>query len=53
MIHNESVNVWSHLIGAIFFLVMLIYIPLKMSTPAEFDFKATHLLSSKAQCPWI
>jgi len=25
MIHNESVNVWSHLFGAILFLVLVIY----------------------------
>jgi hypothetical protein len=26
MLHNESVNVWSHLLGAIFFLCLLLYI---------------------------
>ena len=33
MLHNETVNVWSHLCGALFFLFMIIYIPIKMGTP--------------------
>ena len=29
-IHNESVNIWSHLIGAILFLVCIFYLAINM-----------------------
>ena len=40
MIHNESVNIWSHLIGVILFLVFIAYIAICLSTSfyiANFD----------------
>jgi len=45
MIHNETVNVWSHFLGALFFLAMLIYVPIKMNSANEFTFNATNLTS--------
>ena len=37
MLHNESVNVWSHLLGAIFFFLMLPYVVLYMQPPSILD----------------
>ena len=34
MIHNESCNVWSHLIGALYFLFMLVYVLMYMQPPS-------------------
>lgn len=34
MVHNESINVWSHLIGAICFVVLIAYTFTYMAPPA-------------------
>jgi adiponectin receptor len=47
MIHNETVNVWSHLLGALFFLAMLIYVPIKLDTADYFDTDSSMLISTK------
>ena len=37
MIHNETVNVWSHLIGALFFIYLVFYVLLYMQPPSIQD----------------
>jgi adiponectin receptor len=33
MVHNESVNVWSHLIGATLFLLLIVYTSIYLAPP--------------------
>lgn len=33
MVHNESINVWSHLLGAFFFLCLILYTFYYMAPP--------------------
>ena len=37
MIHNESVNIWSHLLGAIFFVGMILYTSHFMAPPGLYN----------------
>lgn len=51
MVHNESVNVWSHLIGVLFFFGLIYYTFIYMAPP---DVTAAHssYLDGIFQSPW-
>jgi hypothetical protein len=38
MLHNESVNVWSHLIGVFIFLIFIVYTAIKLGPKLDPDF---------------
>jgi hypothetical protein len=45
MIHNESVNVWSHLIGAFFFILLIFYTLFYLAPPGLYTKVAGDLRS--------
>jgi hypothetical protein len=53
MIHNETVNVWSHLVAALFFIALLFYVPCNFDRAEYWDSDSFNMLSNKGQCPWI
>ena len=43
MIHNESVNVWSHLIGATLFVLLIVYTSIYLAPPSIYTADTTNL----------
>ena len=45
MIHNETLNVWSHLIGALFFASMIFYVLIYLHPTSLHENEMTSLVS--------
>jgi adiponectin receptor len=43
MVHNESVNVWSHLIGATLFVLLIVYTSIYVAPPSIYTTDASDL----------